>query len=60
MRNGEAGGEYLEAGTGRGENIPEVVATVIFGFTGVVGSGNTGPDTTGNVFRGLGGTLKRN
>jgi hypothetical protein len=59
-RNGEAGGEYPDAGTDCGGNTPEVEATVILGLTGVAGSGNGGPVTTGNACLGLGGTLKRN
>jgi hypothetical protein len=60
IRNGEAGGEYPDEGTGCSGNIPEVEATVIFGLTGVAGSGNGGTGITGNVCLGLGGTLKRN
>lgn len=60
IRNGEAGGEYPGAGAGSAGNIPEVVATIILGLTGVAGSGNGGPGTTGNVCLGLGGTFKRN
>lgn len=59
MRNGEAGGEYPDAGTDCGGNIPEALATVILGLTGAVGNGNGGPDITGNACLGLGGTFKK-
>lgn len=59
IRNGEAAGEYPDAGTGCGGNAPEVVSTVIIGLAGVAGSGNKGPGTIGNACLGLGGTLKK-
>jgi len=57
MRNGDTGGEYPDAGIDCGGNIPEAVATIIFGLTGTVGNGNVGPVTTGSACLGLGGTL---
>lgn len=59
MRNGDTGGEYPDAGTDCGGNIPEAVATVIFGLTATVGNGNIGPVTTGSACLGLGGTFKQ-
>lgn len=56
IMNGEAGGEYPEAGAASVGNIPEVVATII---VGVAGTGNGVPDTTGNVCLWFGETLQK-